>query len=88
MNIKIKVKKTDIQRGLMGQARFCPIAIATKRATKRRHFVAVAGSFMEIGRKRFQAPQAVQTFVKRFDSGKSVEPFEFTIRVKKNEDFK
>ena len=90
--MKINVTEQDIEMSRLvvggGQpwsSQFCPIAIATRRATGIND-VHVLRTYISLGEIRstgfhelIDLPQSVQAWIDRFDLGRSVEPFEFEL---------
>jgi hypothetical protein len=83
MILNIKVTQEDIDRGKRDSSFACPVA----RAASRWGFVAlVGGIFINLyaygGRGfRCQLPQDTVNFIKSFDTGEPVKPFEFELNV-------
>ena len=82
----IKVEQYQIDNGLPRSMCSCPVALAIERCTGR-HIVEVSdehvtifehGEFVNI-----LLPLAAQEFIKRYDEGSPVEPFEFELEVAK-----
>lgn len=75
--MKIQVTEDDIRFGERGECTDCPVARAISRATKREAYVdsydICSGSY------DWFTPEAVRTFIARFDSGQPVEPFTFEL---------
>ena len=78
--MKINVTKRDIERGVKRDAELCPVARAARRI---QNGAAVDGEDLYYGprsRRRVVAlPTVAKEFVGRFDAGKKVEPFSFTV---------
>jgi hypothetical protein len=83
--MKIEVTLKDIEKGFRGSCYDCPIARAFKREVK-----TTSHTGLSIGAERilhrevhewnaYTLPKKAQTFIKRFDGGKQVEPFTFEI---------
>ncbi len=75
----IQVTAEDIAMGTRGWAYYCPIALAWKRQSGHRAAVS-AGSLKDTHTLQWHSlPRSAQRFIKAFDNGKPVEPFEFKI---------
>ena len=72
--MKIKVTKEHIEKGKKGSAFFCPIALVFKSKNR------VTYNSMYIEKEFYPLPKKAQTFIQRFDAGKKVKPFQFTIK--------
>lgn len=87
--MKIKVTEKHIGEGLAGNAKHCPIALAGLEAIEGATRVRVGFSTMNVqikgsDRQKFlDLPYEAKTFVRRFDNGDPVKPFEFEIEVAK-----
>jgi hypothetical protein len=83
--MKIKVTLKDIEEGYRGSCYDCPIAHAFKREVKTTsHTGLTVGAARILHREActwnaYTLPKKAQTFIKRFDNGKPVEPFTFEI---------
>lgn len=75
----IKVTEDDIRYGIRSNCDACPIARAASREIDR--FVAVGGSSAEIGRLFCALPRSAMRFIRRFDNGAPVKPFNFYLEV-------
>lgn len=75
----IHVTKKDIKSGKRSSPRLDPIALAIRRATG--EIVFVGSSFIEIGDNWPEVKGKVAEFIKRFDEGKKVKPFNFDLVV-------
>jgi hypothetical protein len=84
--MKIKVTLKDIEEGFRGSCYDCPVALAFKREVKPTTQIG-----LNVGTERilhrevhewdtYTLPKKAQTFIKRFDNGKRVEPFTFEIK--------
>jgi hypothetical protein len=73
----INVLQKDIKNGVANTCDKCPVALAVRRATHKR--VKVGYVFVGVNRTWYGLPKEATTFIKRFDMGKSVKPFRFTI---------
>lgn len=77
----IHVTQEDIENGERNRASRCPVAIAIKRATGNAS-VYVGTLDMSIGEfLDMSLPRKLVKFIGRFDSGKAVHPFTFTIDI-------
>ena len=86
--MKIQVTQQDIDNGLKGLCTHCPVALAFKRV--------IQGGSVEVGDAAYifpynfdgptvmiTLPEFVHKFIRAFDSGNKVEPFEFECEVDK-----
>ena len=80
--MNIRIKKRHIVKGQVMQASACPIALAMMDAgLESPHAGPNSVSWTHHGNRfRRKAPQAVESFVKAFDRGQAVAPFEFEIK--------
>lgn len=75
----IKVTQEDIDNGSVS-AGFCPIALALDRTLgDPAPVIAVYENMLEIDGEFYAIPAAASEFVRRFDAGESVDPFEFDL---------
>lgn len=75
--MKIKVEQHHIDRGIRHAANLCPVALAIEEELS---LSCRAYSIIEIGLKYHTiTPIEVLSFMRRFDCGLPVEPFEFEI---------
>lgn len=86
--MKIQVTEDDIARGIKSDCKFCPIAIAVKRATHQRIGVFVQSHAVyflrpDVMQKPFHAsylPLEVENWINDFDEGKKeMQPIEFEL---------
>jgi hypothetical protein len=77
--MNIQVTEDDIEQGVPFDPCRCPVALAIKRATRRRHII-VGESALEIGRLRYHTPHELRRFIEGFDLGRTVSPFSFDIK--------
>jgi hypothetical protein len=93
--ISIQVTEEDIKKGKRKDACACPIALALRRLLPRRYHAHVSKRFISGcdgpmnnqptrgGKVRYcldvKTPDVARDFIKRFDRGLLVEPFEFLI---------
>lgn len=75
--MKITVTREDITNGQKCSTNRCPIALAATRAT--RHHVIVSTSYIMLPGIEVPLPNSACTFIGEFDSGRTVEPFEFEV---------
>ena len=77
--MKVSVTAADIVTGVAKHRCECPVARALKRAFKAER---VDASFcrLTVDGRRYATPDAVETFMRRFDERSAVEPFEFELR--------
>jgi hypothetical protein len=82
----IQVTQKDIDKGLKSSCYECPIALAFKRKVKNQILFGYAVNYESIDHFTkdnkwyiYALPKKAQTFIKRFDGGKPVEPFTFEI---------
>ncbi len=81
--IKIIVTKTDIQKGKRDTSNLCPVAKAIRRCAGL-YGIDVYGDELGFGialRRLVDLPKKVSKFVERFDFGKPVKPFSFTLKL-------
>ena len=81
--MRIEVTQADIRRGRRFSECGCPVARATRRATKWRKPVFVGDGEIAVGDQAWGMPRAVSRFVSAFDEGEPVKPFTFTLRDRK-----
>jgi hypothetical protein len=80
--ITVRVTKTGIKRGLRKDGSSCPIARALHRCGMKS--VSVCHRRIEYGwslQHEVRAPAKARRFIRRFDAGKPVKPFTFTLRM-------
>lgn len=76
--VMVQVTKADIDAGLRGWCRSCPIALALNRAlgcsvsVRNDHFVV-----LDKPKRKIPLHVAAELFVEMFDDGRIVHPFEF-----------
>ena len=84
--MKIKVTQKDIEEGYRGSCHDCPVALAFKREVKTAFEIGLSVGAERILHREvhewdtYTLPKRAQTFIKRFDNGKPVEPFTFEIK--------
>ena len=76
--MKIEVTQKDIEKGKRNSSRFCPVARAVRRATRKR-YIEVTGRTIFIERKELFVPLKVTRFINRFDDSILVHPFSFEL---------
>lgn len=76
--MKINVKQDDIKRGTRFTPTICPIALAIKRATRRK-VSAGCGWIVFANGEYYNTPHEVRLFMDRYDSRLPVEPFTFDL---------
>jgi len=79
--MKITIRASDIKHGRVREPRFCPVALAAKRAFK--NMVFVGGRRLEVkkeGRRLIKLlPLVARKFIRAFDNSRKVKPFSFTL---------
>ena len=79
--MKIQVTQEDIDRGIAGSCGRCPITLAIRRATSKNYYTGVEDVFhMDYG-PVIRLPFEAIKFIKNFDSGNEVKPFEFEVGI-------
>lgn len=78
----IKVTQTDIDNGIKGSCVFCPIAQALRKQDKMAISISVGSCFIEYFKlgecnNSLRMPEIACNFIRAFDKGLPVEPFEF-----------
>ena len=82
----VQVSKEHIKRGVPHSSRYCPVALAINLVDGFNEEVLVSpkdkdlGGGIKIGAKHYHAPRSVERFVKQFDKGKPVKPFNFKLK--------
>lgn len=83
----VDITGTDIERGMHGSHRFCPIALALRGMWADVTDVSVgpnsAGATINNERYTCHLPGVAREFVDKFDRGQYVEPFSFGILLEK-----
>ena len=74
--MKIQVTKKDINKGIIEDVHYCPIARAVKRIVKKNAEVTVNGTSVTI---TVPLTAQMQRFVEKFDNEEAVGPFSFTL---------
>lgn len=82
--IRVKVTKRDIKLGLREDMTRCPVALALhhrkfKAANVCYNLISLDGLWYRP--ESIPSPKSVERFVKRFDAGKPVRPFSFTLKI-------
>jgi hypothetical protein len=84
--MKVEVKQEHINRGWPGEPTGCPVFLAVQ--DKLPSVAEITSKYIYYWRRlsssvryeeRFLLPSSAKKFIKKFDSGKQVEPFTFTI---------
>jgi hypothetical protein len=78
--MKIHVRRRHIEKGKAGKSSKCPIALACRECLGGRGGIAVLYFSLRAGCDYYTLPRTATRFISRFDSGKPVKPFAFTIR--------
>lgn len=80
VEMKIEVTQEDISNGIPDDCDYCPIALAAKRAGM--ESVLVYNSRIIARDEEVDAPLSIRArrFVRRFDAGLRVKPFNFEVR--------
>ncbi len=76
--MKIQVTQEDIDKGCRNNRYDCPIAWATLRTTKS-NYVSVESKFVVLDWGTYLLPESAREFVRLFDQGESMRPFEFDL---------
>lgn len=78
--MKINVTQEDIDNGKVRNSCYCPVALAMRRVTKETWSVTGIGLFCDskIGLNK-STPKSVLQFIRAFDIGMPVSPFEFEV---------
>lgn len=76
--MKIYVRRRYIKNGRPRRITLCPIALAFEEVTG--EHVTVDWSRIDTRTESYFLPRSAQRFISRFDSGKPVKPFAFTIK--------
>ena len=88
--MRIEVTLEDINKGKRDNCRKCPVALAVQRVMPPGYKADIDQDYISYLDKAgiyhilCNAPAKVTTFIKRFDAGKPVKPFTFTIKEAKN----
>ena len=80
MKKKINVTKRDIQLGEKDNALDCPVALAVKRHLPSR-CLQVGSETVTFDCGSIFLPESAREFIHRFDTGKRVKPFSFTLEI-------
>ena len=78
--MKINVTKRDIECGVRWDSEKCPVARAARRMqddARVSNYILCYGP--ESRQRRVELPGVAREFIGRFDAGKEVEPFSFTV---------
>ena len=76
--MRIEVTDSDIAQGLRHECHQCPIAYALRRASGV-YDVMAGAKHIRIGDRGYATPAAAESFIRHFDQGHTVLPFEFTL---------
>jgi hypothetical protein len=76
--LRIDVNSDDIAKGKRCSAIDCPIAIAIRRAVPNVEVI-VGPTEANIGDLRLRLPREIQTWIKKYDAEKYVEPLSFLL---------
>lgn len=77
--MKITITQDDIDKGDRKSCYNCPIALGANRAFGDKYSARVENTTILIGEFRRSLPEAARRFVKLFDAGDHVDPFEFEL---------
>lgn len=77
--MKVSVTQKDIDKGTVGDCILCPIARALSRAKHRKMRVGMFVYYEAYSCVDKPLPPEARNFVKRFDKGLKVKPFEFEV---------
>jgi hypothetical protein len=75
----VKVTQEDIDSGRPRVPMQCPVALAVSRSLGGSGFVIAGPRSIHINRGSLITPPEARKFMRRFDDGAPIEPFEFTI---------
>ena len=79
--IRVSVTKRDIAVGKRGSSYECPIALACRRLGKRWIITIDAARNAKSFKWIANMPDKAQRFIERFDKGRPVRPFTFTLKM-------
>ena len=82
-SVQIYVDQECIKAGVKGNPKYCPIALACKKYLPKGTVNFVGPLTMNIGGIDIISPKEVSPFVRDFDNGNKVEPFDFTLDLTK-----
>lgn len=77
--MKIQVTDYHIQYGMRGRSRYCPVALALPKSKTCNSVNKENLADWLSGRKICALPREVKEFISKFDDGKQVKPFEFSL---------
>lgn len=77
----IKVIEEDINKGCVRNDTHCPIAYAIHRSLPEIEEVSVGNFRVHLDDKNVYLPVSAREFIKRFDQGEKVNPFEFELEI-------
>ncbi len=78
--VKIEVLAKDIRLGKRNHSKTCAISRAAKRQFKGKD-ISTRYVSMSVGEWTYNLPKKASNFISRFDMGKKVKPFSFTMRL-------
>lgn len=81
MRVTVNVTQADIDNGVDGDCRLCPVARALSRAGVRGWNVFYHGLVSELTGETIALPRSAMEFIRRFDSGGDVKPFSFELEI-------
>lgn len=79
--MKVIISKKEIEQGVPNRCLFCPIALSLRKLLGEDKGIRVYQHRLEIDYNVYILPLKAQTFIARFDKGKSVKPFSFILKV-------
>lgn len=86
--MRVHVRAEHIRHGLRDNACDCPVALALLEAFEERpgrievtRMWFLLGRMIDGDQRKISLPDVVSTWIRRFDSGRHVEPFEFDIEL-------
>ncbi len=79
--MKITVTAEHIAKGKIKACRECPVALAIRECfpDTEDFYIVVGNTFVNIHRKEYILPEEVSMYIRAFDAGKSILPFEFEL---------
>jgi hypothetical protein len=86
--VRVRVEWLDIEAGRRKNCVSCPLALAIHRAAGLPVYVAAedvgecTGDPGDLGMRLGTLPARARRFVKNFDAGRDVQPFEFTLQIR------
>lgn len=76
--MRIFVTQEDIDKGVPNDDCKCPVALAISRVRSTAD-VHVDRRYIDVGYQSFTTPEPASAFIRAFDAGQPVEPFEFEL---------